>query len=376
MDFPFKHVAYFITSHGYGHAARSCAVMEAIFNQSPDVHIDIYTSIPDWFFCESLTGEYKLHPINVDVGIVQSSPLTEDLHSTLVALDRTFPFSEYFINQVAQQIVDLGCDLVICDISPLGIVAANCAKLPSVLIENFTWDWIYEYYSNDFPGINKHIEYLRDIYSYALLRLQTEPFCDVRNKSGKEISPISRNPHQDRELVRVSLGIPAGEKMVLLTMGGIPDMGFVNVDIKLPGYYMVIPGGSDRIEKSEQMILLPHHSDFYHPDLVYAADLVVGKAGYSTIAEVYCSGVPLGYILRPNFRESGPMGTFIRNYLRGFEINIVEYMNGGWTKKLPLLDGLSRNEPRISGGKETVAAISKMGYILRADRNENRTSAI
>ena len=39
-----------------------------------------------------------------------------------------------------------------------------------------------------------------------------------------------------------------------------------------------------RVEKN--LILLPHHSVFFHPDLVNASDAVVGKLGYSTLAAV------------------------------------------------------------------------------------------
>jgi hypothetical protein len=42
-------------------------------------------------------------------------------------------------------------------------------------------------------------------------------------------------------------------------------------------------GVIEAIHQSKQnLVLLPHHSGFYHPDLVNASDAVIGKVGYST----------------------------------------------------------------------------------------------
>ena len=164
MGFPFKHIAYFITYHGYGHAARCMCCNGDNLKRSPSILIDIYSSVPDHFFKESLSGRITFHPVNVDIGLIQESPFTEDLVKTLADLDNSHPYDLDLSNRLAQEILELGCDLVICDISPLGIIIAGKAKLPSVLIENFTWDWIYEFYVDEYPGFQKHIHNLRHIY--------------------------------------------------------------------------------------------------------------------------------------------------------------------------------------------------------------------
>jgi hypothetical protein len=89
-------------------------------------------------------------------------------------------------------------------------------------------------------------------------------------------------------------------------------------------------------------VLLPHHSDFYHPDLIHASDAVVGKAGYSTLSEAYHAAVPFAYIARPSFRESAPLTAFINREMNGFEIPLAEYHSGGWVEYLPALLDLPR----------------------------------
>jgi hypothetical protein len=107
------------------------------------------------------------HSLLTDIGVVQETPLSEDLPETLRKLDNFLPYNQSQIMSLSKEIHRLKCRLIICDISPMGIAVAQKAGIPSVLVENFTWDWVYEnYVSTDFPAC-KFIDYLREIYSYV-----------------------------------------------------------------------------------------------------------------------------------------------------------------------------------------------------------------
>jgi hypothetical protein len=47
-------LAYFITPHGFGHAARDSAIMDAVSKIVPSVSINIFATVPEWFFKDSL----------------------------------------------------------------------------------------------------------------------------------------------------------------------------------------------------------------------------------------------------------------------------------------------------------------------------------
>jgi len=80
--------------------------------------------------------------------------------------------------------------------------------------------------------------------------------------------------------------------------------------------------------------LLPHQSDLYHPDLVFASDGVIGKAGYSTLAEVYSAGIPFGFIPRPDFAESLVLSDFIEKKMPGRRIPAEIFYAGDWVPQL------------------------------------------
>ena len=85
-------IAYFITPHGFGHAARSSAIMDAVSETVPLVSFDIFTTVPEWFFADSLSGRFEYHEFVTDIGLVQKTPFLHDLEETIETLDRFIPF--------------------------------------------------------------------------------------------------------------------------------------------------------------------------------------------------------------------------------------------------------------------------------------------
>ena len=121
------------------------------------------------------------------------------------------------------------------------------------------------------------------------------------------------------------------------------------------GISFVLPGVSDKVRFQGNLRILPQRSGYYHPDLVQASDVVIGKVGYSTLAEVYWSGVPYGYISRPAFRESEALVAFIKTHLNGFPVEEEEFCSSSWVSHLPELLSLSRRKPGDPEGAREIA---------------------
>ncbi len=287
-------IAYFVTDHGFGHATRACAVMAAIHRIAPAVHFEIFTQTPGRVFEESLTGGFSLHPQLTDIGVAQCGPMHEDLPLTAQRLDAFLPFDPTRIADLVRKIERRQCGLVVCDIAPLGIVVAHAAGRPAVLIENFTWDWIYAGYIDREPRLKAHIAYLQNVFASADYHIAVEPAC-FRDSAHLVTHPVSRQQRQSREETRARLRLSGEASAVLVTMGGIPETyDFLYSLIGCREVHFIIPGGSETTVRRNNLVLMPRFSEFFHPDLVNACDAVVGKAGYSTAAEVYHAGVPFG----------------------------------------------------------------------------------
>ena len=352
-----KHYVYFITPHGFGHAARASALMAAMMAQNPEAVFDIYTLVPQWFFEDSLKGGFNYHTLKTDIGLIQSNPMTEDLPATLMALESFFAGMPGLIKKLAEEIGPSQPDAIICDISPVGLELAEALNIPATLVENFTWDWIYEPYLNSHPAFETYIKKFKRIYQKATFRVQTEPVCQPLSCTLTS-RPISRKPRLEREQTRKLLNIRAQEKVVLVTMGGIPgQFQYLQQLSQMKDTIFIVPGGSETVKFHANLRLLPQHSQFYHPDLMFAADVVLGKSGYSSVAEAYWAGIPFGYFMRAGFRESIPFAGYIQEQLMGIEFDEGDFENGHWIKSLDSLLSLPRLSRAGSNGAEETAKL-------------------
>lgn len=356
-----KHIGWVVSSHGFGHAARSCAVIEAIWRHAPDVHLTIFGRTPDWFFEQSLgtpgqNGDYELVEIDTDLGLVQTSALREDVDATARELRRRLPFDES-CRSLAAAIASSGVEAVVCDISPWGLAAALQLGLPSLLVENFTWDWIYAGY----PSLAQFEAPFRDAFALATRHVQTQPVCRFQDDAISVTPPASRTSRTPRDAIRSELGVENDDQLVMMTMGGVA-WSYEHLDAleRETGRVWLIAGGttSPALEPRGRHVLLPHRSPLYHPDLVAAADVVVGKLGYSTVAEVAAAGTRFVYVPRPHFPESDELEAWTRTNLvsERFAPELLE--SGDWLSQLRLTVDRIEKRPRrasLPNGADQVA---------------------
>ena len=348
-------VAYFVTAHGFGHATRACAVMAALRARRPDLELHVFTQAPEWLFSESVPGGVSYHAATTDVGVVQHDALREDLPATVARLDDLLPFDPHLVREWAAWLARLRVELVLCDIAPLGLAVAAEAGLPGVLIENFTWDWIYAPYVAAEPGFVRHLPRLREAFALAPHHLQAAPVC-APDLSLTQLPPIARPPRHTRAETRAALGLAAPERLVLVTLGGMAGaLPLPKPDAGPPDVVYVLPGAADTAYRDGQRLALPARGDYYHPDLIGAADAVVGKLGYSTVAEAYHAGVPFGYIPRGGFRESPVMAAFVGAHLPSLEIPADVFTTGAWGAHVAALLAEAPRPPGGPNGADTAA---------------------
>jgi UDP-N-acetylglucosamine:LPS N-acetylglucosamine transferase len=131
--------------------------------------------------------------------------------------------------------------------------------------------------------------------------------------------------------------------------------------------WFAVPGGAQRRRRRGRVVLLPFHSQLFHPDLVQAADVVVGKLGYSTVAETYQARAAMAFVSRPQFRESAVLADFVRRTAPSVEITEAVFNDGSWLDAVDrLLDAERPTGPRANGAGEAAAAIlDRFGEVLR-----------
>ncbi len=296
--------------------------MNALHRLDPNLHFDIFTKVPPWFFQDTLNANFTHHTLLSDIGLVQNSSLSQNLDATIAALDKLYPLQEAQMTALTDRLRELSVEAILCDIAPMGLAAADRLERPSFLVENFTWDWIYEGYLEQAPKLAPFIEIHQALNNLARYHIQAVPVCRPNPNSDLTTAPICRRWRQSTEVIRHHLELSTEQPVILVTMGGVQEkydlMGHFK---RFPERTFILPGSTDTLIRDANVIRLPYKSDFYHPDLVNMANVVVGKAGYSTVSEIYHAGVPFGYINRANFQESDIISAFIQMTMPGSEIS-------------------------------------------------------
>jgi UDP:flavonoid glycosyltransferase YjiC (YdhE family) len=350
-----RRIAFFVSPHGYGHASRASAVMSSIHRLNPTTTFEIFTQVPRWFFEQSLPDPFGYHSVLTDIGMVQETPLAEDVPATVHRLNDFLPFERGLLDRLASKVADLQCDLVLCDIAPMGIAVALHAKIPSVLIENFTWDWIYAGYPAYHRQMAQHIDYLKEVFAAASYHIQTEPVC-LPWSADLTTPPVTRNVRSEPAQVRAVLEVPEQAKLALITMGGMRWNRELLTRLENQGEtFLVIAANTDATERQGNLIRLARNTEIFHPDLVNACDAIVCKAGYSTLAESYQAGIPVGYIPRPGFRESPIMADFVETHMHGLPVTEAELHDGSWLETLEKLLPLPRFRRDGVNGADQIA---------------------
>lgn len=339
-----KEIACFITSHGLGHAMRATAVLEELVTQRPDIHPHIFTSIPKQLFTPPLES-FTYHYLVTDIGMVQANAFHTDLTATVERLDALLPYDNDVLDKLAK--ICENCAFLLCDISPMGIAVGRKAGIPSILVENFTWDWIYETYIPENSGLQPHIDYLGDLFAMADYHIQTDPLCKA-GAPDLHCGPIARKVKTPPEILRNKLGCN-GRKTILISMGGIPhEMDLPKGIAELTDYYFIMAGQKKTEKIFNNVLLLKRETEIYHPDLINAVDLVLCKSGYSTISECYQTRTPLAAISRAVFPESKAMESFIKEEMGATVLREEDMKSWQWLERL---ETLIKQKPHFAGNK-------------------------
>jgi len=344
-----KKIGCFISPHGFGHATRVCAVIEALQNLT-NLETHIFTTVDRSIFDQSLS-RYLYTPQVTDVGFIQHDAFRLDIGKTISALNNFLPFSEKLVDRLAMDCREMS--FILCDISSLGIAVGAKADIPTVLIENFTWDWLYSFYEDHYPELTRHSAYLDTLYQRADYHIKTAPLCK-KGKADLFCGPIYRTVRKPDNYLRTQFSC-RNRKIVLITLGGI---GFSPVFIDMlsqhPDYLFLIGGQDEDARLGSNVHTLSKNSQLYHPDLINGSDIIVFKSGYSTLAECYQSGRPSICIRRNGFAESEILESFAVENMSSILISQDDFASGRW---LEVLSEISTNRihEHVENGAEKAA---------------------
>ncbi|MDY7023651.1 MAG: glycosyl transferase, partial [Cyanobacteriota bacterium] len=298
-----------ITNHGFGHAVRAASVAAQIQRLCPDSLLILVTTAPRWLLESYIEGDFILRPRAFDVGVVQSDSLTMDKTATLEKLQDIRKDQNSIIAGEVNFIRQNRVDIVLADIPPLAASIAKTAGVPSYMISNFGWDFIYRDWGGEFVEI---ADWIADCFAQCdcLFRLplheEMSAFPNII-----DMGLTGGNPRYDLDQLRADFKInTTPEKTILLTFGGLslaqipyeniqnfPDFTFITFDKNTPELPNLISAKTQKDKVSSS-------TDYTHirpVDFMPLCGRVVSKPGFSTYSEAMRLDIPIVSLTREGF---------------------------------------------------------------------------
>ncbi|KAF9787482.1 hypothetical protein BJ322DRAFT_1099555 [Thelephora terrestris] len=140
-------LAYYCSGHGYGHATRVSAFASALLTLNPPPVIYIVSSAPRHIFsqCTGIGAIYRY--AEIDPIIAQPLAYRVDRQKSIDVLSSFLEKKDSKVAAEVEWLKLIKADCVLSDSAFLGCLAAKAARIPSILVTNFTFDSVYSYMS-------------------------------------------------------------------------------------------------------------------------------------------------------------------------------------------------------------------------------------
>jgi hypothetical protein len=274
------------------------------------------------------------------------------------------------VDEEARFIETFAPTLVVADIPPLAFAASTRVGVPAIGMANFSWDWIAAFYAAQEPRWAPVADCYASAYSRAecVYRLPLHSDFSAFHNIVDVPFVVNRSPHS-RVACRERLGFDPDDPrhLVLISFGGF-GAGSIAADPNedLSDYHFVsigaAPTGFGGVGCS--WTSLPNPSAVAHEDLMQACDAVVGKTGYSTVAEALAHAVRFLHVPRAGFPETPLLETGLHRLGCALAMQRSDFETGRWRTSLDALFALPPPPaPPASDGAETIATalIERLG---------------
>ncbi|NCN09357.1 MAG: glycosyl transferase [Leptospira sp.] len=291
-------ILYYVSSHGYGHISRSYEIIRKLISSSAIHSVTIASQRID--FIKEKSEKIYFRNIAIDVGVHQKDSLSLDVDLTLNKLEEFEKNKNALLEAEAKFAVQEDFDLIISDSASLPFVIGVEAKIPTIFIGNFTWDFIYSNFAKYNPNYSVISNIIKVEYSFATSAFLLPFTCPIDGfLEIEKVGLVGRKSLLSKKEARTKFKFKTDIKYFLFSFGayGLKDIVW-NWDC-IPDDWVIVCSELAGFE-SEQILNIPHT---YYPDLVKAVDFVVTKPGYGIISEAIFAETPIIYTDRGDFAE-------------------------------------------------------------------------
>ena len=341
-----------ISAHGYGHVSQTAPVLNALAQRVPGLRITVRSAAPEEMLRRRIACDFRLVPVALDFGMKMASAVEVEVEESAQAYLAYHTGWEEKVQRAAAEMRELRPDLVLANVPYVSLAAAHAAGVRAVAMCSLNWADIYHHYCMGQPHADDIHGQMLAAYNSAEMFLRVEPampmpgVCNTRS-----IGPVAQLGRNRRDELDARLG--AGEKRVLVAMGGITYRLPVEGWPRVPGVRWLIPA-SWNVIREDMTILETLALPF--GDVLASCDAVLTKPGYGTFAEAACSGVPLLYVSRGDWPEETCLVRWLQSRARCREVSPAQLRAGDLASVLEALWAEAPPPQPVADGADEAAA--------------------
>ncbi len=306
-------VTIVVSPLGSGHVTRQLALMHELLDLDPELRIRLVCTVEH---LERFQSELQFSD-RIEIRFLPEVPTFHISSADAVDIERThssFLWGLGLLNDGAYQrqwrLLLEGSDVVVNDIEFLHNPVAKSLGIPIVNISNFTWSDLLRGL-----GLIEVSDFVSDLESLGDLNLRLPFTTGCR----------SFRTYRDVGLLCREIGVTSsfiGKPFALFLAGNINhklDIQGICEELSSAGLSCLVLG---RQVSHANVQSFPAGLSRV-PDIIGQSSVVVGKVGFSTVAEVYCAGVPFVHFQRQGFMEDQLLSDHIVRDGRGVSLDFA-----------------------------------------------------
>ncbi|HEY9198098.1 MAG TPA: hypothetical protein VIR60_01950 [Gammaproteobacteria bacterium] len=352
------HLAVAISAHGFGHGAQTAVVLAALRARLPRLRLTLLTGLPRGFLHDRIPGDFDLIDWRGDFGMRMNSALDVDRTGSAADYAAFHVEWESRCDETARQLERLAPDLLLANIPYLPLAAAARIGLPSAALCSLNWAGIYRHYFSALAEAPALLAAMEAAYNSAEVFLCPAPSMTMPElRNVLPIGPLARLGQTMGEDLRAELharlNLSDAQRVVLIAPGGIELRLPLENWPEHPDIVWIVPAAWNIQRRNTHSF---ESLGLGFTDVLAAADALIGKLGYGTVAECACNGTPMLYMPRPDWPEERSLADWLRAHGRCAPIAREAVMRGAVREALASLWAQPAPEPPRPTGAEQAAA--------------------
>ena len=327
------HLVVSISGHGFGHVAQTAPVLNLLHEYMPQLRITVRSAVAARHLRSRIHVPFTHLSSEGDIGMLMSSALDVSVEDSRAAYRKFHADWDKRVADEARILSELKADFVLSNVGYLPLAGAQLAGIPNAALCSLNWADIYRHYcvdhsdsvlANPSTGSGRTevasgqtvdeiiAAQIYDCYANADAFLRTTPGMAMSKLPNLiPVAPIAAVGTNRRDELNNRLKLAPGEKLVLISMGGITSRLPIACWPRIDGVHWLVQE-SWQAHHPDAIVFESLQMDFN--DLLSSSDALICKPGYGSFVETTCSGVPVLYVNRPDWPESPALIEWLQQY--------------------------------------------------------------